>query len=58
MRLSFGHSFWTYDSIWQRGPTTFDPRSILQKRDNPRVTSNKMMCDTTDSQRLKPKKRR
>jgi len=39
----------------QRGPTTFNLWDILQKRDNSRATSNKMMCETTDSQDLKLK---
>ena len=37
----------------QRGPTTFALRAILQKRDNLRVTSNKMMYKTRCSQDLK-----
>ena len=39
----------------QRGSTTFDLRAILQKRDNLRATSSKMMC-TTCSQDLKLKR--
>jgi len=30
-----------------RGPTIFDLRAILQKRDNSRATSNEMMYETT-----------
>jgi len=41
--------------IAQRGPTTFDLRAILQTRNNPLVTSNKMMYKTTGSQHLKLK---
>ena len=40
----------------QRGPTTFYLRAILQRRDNSRATSNKMMYETTDSQDLKLKR--
>jgi len=43
------------NSIGQRGPTTFDLRAILQKRDNLWVASNKNMYKTTDSQHLKLK---
>jgi len=48
---------WTSQLKWldQRGPTTFDQRAILQKCDNSRATSNKMMYKTTDSQDLKLK---
>jgi len=42
----------------QRGPTAFDLRAILQKRDNLRVTSNKVMHKTAVSQDLKLKKGR
>jgi len=42
-------------SSQQRGPTAFDQQAILQKRDNSRDTSNKMMYKTTDSQYLKLK---
>jgi len=42
----------------QRGLTALDLRAILQKRDNFRAASNKMMYKTTDSQDLKPKKRK
>jgi len=41
--------------ISQHGPATFDLRAILQKRDNSRATSSKMMYETTDSQDLKLK---
>jgi len=41
--------------LYQRGPTSFDRRDILQKRCNSRATSNKMMCKRTDSQHLKLK---
>jgi len=41
--------------LQQRGPTTFHLRAILQKRDNSRATSSKMMYKTTDSQYLKLK---
>jgi len=37
------------DLLVQHGPTTFDLRAILQKRDNSRATFNKMMYKTTDS---------
>jgi len=37
----------------QRGPTTFDLRVILQKRDNFPATSNKIMYKTIDSQDLR-----
>ena len=40
------------------GPSTFHLRAILQKRDNLRAISNKMMYKITDSQYLKLKKRR
>jgi len=39
----------------QRSPTTCGLRAILQKPDNSRATSNKMMYETTDSQDLKLK---
>jgi len=39
----------------QRGPNTIDLRAILQKRDNSRATSHKMMYKTIDSQDLKLK---
>jgi len=41
--------------VAQRSPTRFDLRAILQKRENLRATSNKMMCKTTDLQDLKLK---
>ena len=41
--------------LCQRGPTTFDLRTILQKPDNLRATSIKLMCETTDSHDLKLK---
>jgi len=44
------------NSLIQRGPTTFYLRAILQKRDNLRAVSNKMMYKTTDSQHRKMKK--
>jgi len=44
-----------YNSI-KHGPTTFDLRAILQKRDNLRATSNKMIYKTTCSQHLKLKR--
>jgi len=37
--------------ITQRGPTSFTLRAVLQKRDNLRATSNKMMYKTTCSQK-------
>jgi len=40
----------------QRSPATFDLRAILQKCDNPRVTSNKMY-KTTDPRDLKLKRK-
>ena len=40
----------------QRGPTTFDLRTILQRRQNLWATSNKMMYKTTDSQYIKTEK--
>ena len=43
------------NGVEQRGPTKFDLRANLQKRENLRATSNKMMCKTTDSQDLKLK---
>jgi len=46
------------NSFIQRGPTTFYLRAILQKRDNLRAISNKMMYKTTGSQRRKMKKGR
>jgi len=45
-----------FGNLVQRGPTTFDLQAILQNRDNPRATSNKMMYKTTDSQHLKLKR--
>ena len=39
----------------QRGPTSFDLRAILQKRENLRAISNKAMFKTTVSQDLKLK---
>jgi len=36
-------------NVNERGPTTFDLRSILQKHVNSRVTGNKMMHKTTAS---------
>jgi len=44
-----------FGDLWQRGPTASDLRTILQKRDNSRATSNKMMYKTPDSQHLKLK---
>jgi len=38
--------------IGQRGPTTFDLRATLRKRNNLRATSNKFVYKTTDSQDL------
>jgi len=46
------------NSFILRGPTTFYLRAILQKRDNLRAISNKMMYKTTGSQRRKMKKGR
>jgi len=43
-------------AVGQGGPPGFDMRAILQKRENLRATSNKMMCETTDSQDLKFKR--
>ena len=40
-------------AVFQRGPTTFDLRAILQKCDNSRATSSKMVYKTTNSQDLK-----
>jgi len=51
------HTLATPLCLSQRGPTTFDLRAILQKRDNLRATSNKIMCNTTDSQDLKLKRK-
>jgi len=45
-------------SVSPHGPTTFDLRTILQKRDNLRANSNKFMHETTDSQDLKLEKGR
>jgi len=42
----------------QRGPTTFYLQAILQRCDNSRATSNKMLYKTTDPQQLKLKKGR
>ena len=45
-----------FPKLWcaiRRGPTTFSLRGILQKHDNSRATSNKMMYKTTDSQDIK-----
>jgi len=39
--------------LTQHGPTTFYLRAILQRRDNSRATSNKMMYELIDSQYLK-----
>jgi len=47
---------WCRPAIEQRGPTTFDLRAILQKRDNLWATSNKIMYKTKDSQDLKLKR--
>jgi len=41
---------------FQRWPTTFYLRAILQKRYNLRATFNKMMHKTTDSQHVKLKR--
>jgi len=38
------------------GLTSFDLRAILQKRENLRAISNKMMCKTTGTQDLKLKR--
>jgi len=51
-------AFHTALELGQRGPTTFDLRVILLKRDNLRPTSNKMMYKTKHSQHLKLKKGR
>jgi len=48
----------TLHTSGQHGPTTFDLQAILQKHDNLKATSNKMMCKTTDSHHLKLEKRR
>jgi len=42
-----------YSLIWfncsyQRGPTTFDLRAILQKRDNSRITANNVVYKIID----------
>jgi len=42
----------------QRSPTTFDLRTILQKRDNSWATSNTVIYTATHSQHLKLKKGR
>jgi len=34
------------NNLIQRGPTAFDFRAILQKRNNSRATSNKMVYKT------------
>jgi len=46
----------TVHCLEQRGPTAFGLRAILHKRDKLRVTSNKIMYKTIDSQDLKLKK--
>ena len=38
------------------GPTTFDLRAILQKRDKSRDTSNKILYNTSHSQDVKLKR--
>jgi len=40
----------------QRGPTTFDIRTILQKHDNSGATSNIMLYNTANLQDLKLKR--
>jgi len=45
------------NKLSQRGPTTFVLWAILQKRDNSRATSNKIMYKTTNSQQLKLKRK-
>jgi len=42
--------------VAQRGPTAFDLRAILQKRDNVRATSTKWCIKQQGSQDLKRKK--
>ena len=54
-RVFISYGFYTAD---QRGPTAFALQAILQKRDNSRATSNKMMYKATESQHLKLKKGR
>ena len=44
------------DDFDQHGPATSYLRAVLQRRDNTRATSNKMMYETTDSQDLKLKR--
>jgi len=41
----------------QRGQTTSELRAILQKRDNLRATSNKMIHKTTNVRNLKRKRK-
>lgn len=43
-------------NLEQRGPTAFDLWAMLKKRDNLRVTSNKTMCERTDSQDVNQKR--
>jgi len=43
------------NNLIQRVSTTFYLRTILQKRDTSRATSNKMMYETTDAQHLRLK---
>ena len=45
-----------HPALNQRSPTAFDLRVILQKSDNLRATSNKIMYKTTESWDLKIKK--
>ena len=41
-----------YLVLYQHGPTAFDLQAILQKRDDSRSTSNKLVYKTTNSQSL------